>query len=150
RAHPTIAQHEGTPAGAQQGEDVDAEMTTEVPVLLQQRRFDDRRRDLPQRRPQAIFVVGGEGKPQELSRDVVVRPREGNRAGQRRAKREKTDEEKPRRRDAALRRPPPAHQSPSTTSLAPPTPIACTLRSYIDSENVGGITNDPRFVARMR
>jgi hypothetical protein len=76
---------------------VDARMRREVPVLVQQHRFDQVRRDRRQRRPQPVLLVARRRQAQQLAVGVEHRPRCRERRRQRCARPEANSGERHRR-----------------------------------------------------
>ena len=136
---------------------IDAGMPEKPPVFVQQHRLPGRRRDLIERDPEAVLLVGGQRETEQLA---VLREdgrRERRPATQRwRGHDARRDQCGGRERAHDEREPPSApargtaHRDGRSTVICPAGERARTVRSYSDSPYAGGTTKRPTLVALIR
>ena len=113
-------------------------------VFVAQRRVDQVRRNLLQRRPDPEFLIGAEGDTQKSSIPITDDVRKCDPVEERRFWQQQPD--------SACKRACQQHRSQyfsernhSVTVIFPPTPRPLTFRSYIDWANTGGTMKSPRL-----
>src|ERR1043166_5894016 len=116
-------------------------------VFVAQRRIDQLRRNLRERRPDAEFLIGAQRHAQQLA--VAIADNLGKRNAVEQHRLRQREPRHQRRRGQDRERAENAIAAPISlhwvTTILPPTPRPLTFRSYIDCAKTGGTTYWPRL-----